>query len=97
VFNINDLSPTIFLSSSFCIRKFGSFTVNCFQTDLVTNTLRLQNHTAMFGIAYKFNFARNQLSVSGPKRKCRPVSPMSALPPLRADILQRCRHARFVP
>jgi outer membrane immunogenic protein len=33
----------------------GSFTFNCFQTNLTTNSLRLQSHTAMFGVAYKFN------------------------------------------
>ena len=34
---------------------FGIQTVNCFQTDLVTNSLRLQSHIATFGLAYKFN------------------------------------------
>jgi outer membrane immunogenic protein len=33
----------------------GTFTFNCFQTNIVTNALRLQSHTAMFGVAYKFN------------------------------------------
>jgi hypothetical protein len=33
----------------------GSFTFNCFQTNLTSNSLRLQSHAAMFGVAQKFN------------------------------------------
>jgi outer membrane immunogenic protein len=42
-------------SASITAPNFGSLTINCFQTDVVTNTLRLQSHIAMFGVAYKFN------------------------------------------
>jgi outer membrane immunogenic protein len=34
---------------------FGTITINCLQTDLVSNSLRLQSHIASFGLAYKFN------------------------------------------
>jgi outer membrane immunogenic protein len=33
----------------------GTTTVNCFQTDTSIHSLRLQSHTAMFGLAYKFD------------------------------------------
>jgi hypothetical protein len=33
----------------------GSFTFNCFQTNLTSNSLRLQSHAAMFGVAHTFN------------------------------------------
>lgn len=34
---------------------FGVLTVNCFETDVARNSLRLQTHSAMFGLAYTFN------------------------------------------
>ena len=42
-------------SSTLSDPGFGTITINCFQTDLVTNSLRLQSHIASFGLAYKFN------------------------------------------
>jgi outer membrane immunogenic protein len=34
---------------------FGTTTINCFETDVAVNSLRLQTHNAMFGLAYQFN------------------------------------------
>jgi hypothetical protein len=48
---ISTISRRRFFSAAACIRKFGSFTVNCFQTDLVTNTLRLQGRFDSRGCA----------------------------------------------
>jgi outer membrane immunogenic protein len=56
------LAPTRFSNNRSCAGSatisapaFGVQTVNCFETDLVSNTLRLQSHMATFGLAYKFN------------------------------------------
>jgi outer membrane immunogenic protein len=41
--------------SATLVSAFGTTTINCFETDVATHSLRLQTHSAMFGIAYKFN------------------------------------------
>jgi len=42
-------------SATITTPAFGTLTVNCFETDVVTNSLRVRTHTAMFGMAYKFD------------------------------------------
>ncbi len=37
------------------VNTFGTTTLGCFETDVAVNSLRLQTHSAMFGLAYQFN------------------------------------------
>ena len=41
--------------SATLVSAFGTTTVNCFETDVAMHSLRLQTHSAMLGLAYKFN------------------------------------------
>ena len=41
--------------SATLVSPFGTTTVNCFETDVAVHSLRLQTHSAMFGLAYQFN------------------------------------------
>jgi outer membrane immunogenic protein len=61
-YRFSDFGTTRFSNNRSCAGSatisapaFGVQTVNCFETDLVSNTLRLQSHMATFGLAYKFN------------------------------------------
>ncbi len=48
-----DFGRASFTDTRSCASAAGG--INCFLTETATNSLRLQSHTAMFGIAYKIN------------------------------------------